>query len=313
MKKLLTIHDTNQFPFLQMPQVFYEKSKYESMRLESKVAYTLMANLLSLSIKNNWTNDKGEVYVKFSRKTLMEKLGFKGTQKAAAIMKELVDFKLIFIKRLGLNKCNEIYLYAPDCEPRKAGATKEPAPSPVTPAEKCPAKKPLKAEPQKQTQAQEAPTPITPEPRVPSLPAKLVVTDPRPVDLAIITSPIAPAHTIDPMVEVQDLLEKQIHLEDLRQTYDPDFVDEIANNITEMFLNTNTRIGQQDKPATIMRGALRKLKMYHIEYVIDRFREVSATTEILSPKRYLQTMIYNSVYEASTRMIGHIRYNFGYC
>ena len=313
MKKLLTIHDTNKFPFLQMPQVFYEASKYESMRLESKVAYTLMANLLSLSIKNKWTNDKGEVYVKFSRKTLMEKLRIKGTQKAAAIMKELVDFKLIFIKRLGLNKCNEIYLYAPDCKPRKPGASKKKAQDPSSPGENCPAKEPLEPKSQEETQAQEAQTPIIPENRPPNPPTTPPAGEPNLVDPSAGVDLMAPENAADPRAEVQELLENQIHLDHLRQAHDPDFVDEIAHNITQMFLNTSTRIGQQDKPASIMRGVLRKLKMYHIEHVIHRFREVSATTKILNPRRYIQAMIYNSVYEANTRMLGDIRYNLGYC
>lgn len=32
--------------------------------------------------------------------------------------------------------------------------------------------------------------------------------------------------------------------------------------------------------------------------------------EIVSPKRYLQTMIYNSIYEANTKLVGDMRYNF---
>lgn len=44
----------------------------------------------------------------------MDLLNIKGSQKAAQVMKELVDYGLVANKRIGLTRCNEIYLYLPD-------------------------------------------------------------------------------------------------------------------------------------------------------------------------------------------------------
>ena len=301
MKNLITKDYVSQIQFYQMPKAFFQNPNYMAMRIESRVAYMLLLDLLPLSIKNNWVNKKDQVFVKLSRTKLMALLNIKGTQKIAQVMKELVDYKLIVNKKIGLTKCNEIYLYPIDAPSLKK---KGPSPENIPTAEACPrskgheaqeialpkitaAKKPLEVRP-KHTRDQEAP------------------------QANIAQSVVKPATLEDDQSEVQDLLKNQIHIEDLKQRYNPDFVDEICNNICEMFTSTSTRIGKQDKPMHIIQAAIRKLKMYHIEHVIDQFMEVSAKTVVFNPKRYIQSMIYNSIFEASSRMAGHIRYHFGY-
>lgn len=81
MKKLLTINDLYQPQFLMMPHALFFGTQHTAMRLESKTAYMLLFNQLSLSIKNKWVNKKGEVFVKLSRKKLMSLLGIKGPQR----------------------------------------------------------------------------------------------------------------------------------------------------------------------------------------------------------------------------------------
>ena len=271
MKNLLTKKDIYQPRFLKMPHDFFYGTKYKAMRLESKVAYTLLLNQLSLSIANNWVNEKGQVFVKLSRKNLMLLLGIKGTQKMAQVMRELEEYKLVLNKRLGLNKCNEIYLYPIDGEssPKKHQDPRS-----------------------KQTHSQETSRSTAPR---------------------LEPASSSPADATADLAEVENLLKNQLHIEDLKQQYDPVFVDEICNNIHDMFLSTSTRIGSQNKPQVIMRSVIRKLKMHHIEHVINQFREVAITQEIFNPKRYIQTMIYNSICESNIKIIGHIGYHFGYC
>lgn len=265
MKKLITKDYVQQIQFYQLPKDFFKDPAYMGMRIESKVAYTLLLDLLPLSVKNNWVNEKGQIFVKLSRTKLMALLNIKGTQKIAQVMKELVDHKLIINKKIGLTKCNEIYMYPVEEEYLKKKSSKPQA----SPAKKtCPDSK----------------------------------SD----------QPMASLDLEAARSELGDLLKNQIHIEDLKQRYNPDFVDEIANSIGEMFTSTKTRIGSQDKPMSIVQDVVRKLKMYHIEHVIDQYMEVAAETVIFNPKKYLQTMIYNAVFEANARMVGHIRHHFGY-
>ena len=114
MSKVITINDMNQIKFYQMPKAFFHNPKYMTMKNESKLAYTILKDLLDLSIENNWVNDKNEVFVKLSREKMMKYLQIKGTAKYAAIIKELTDKELIVKRSLGLNRVDETYICIPD-------------------------------------------------------------------------------------------------------------------------------------------------------------------------------------------------------
>ncbi|HHX59646.1 MAG TPA: hypothetical protein GX707_02735 [Epulopiscium sp.] len=143
MSELVKRDYVNRMQFFQMPKAFFKDPKYVGMKCESKMAYMLMLDLLSLSIKNNWVNQRGEVFVKLSRGKLMDLLNIGGSHDVTIdappnmisdiktdvpskvipclkrpsenktpvrVMKALVDHELIVCKRVGLTKCNEIYL-----------------------------------------------------------------------------------------------------------------------------------------------------------------------------------------------------------
>ena len=86
-------------------------NRYDSLMLESKVAYSFLLDMVSLSIENGWVNENGDVFVKIKRKELMKKLSIKGTQKMVKIMSELKSFGLIVEERVGFGRCNKIFLY----------------------------------------------------------------------------------------------------------------------------------------------------------------------------------------------------------
>lgn len=277
MNGLITINDVKGMQFYKMPKCFFHDSAYTSLKCESKLAYMLLLDLLPLSVANNWVNEDNEVFVKMSRDKLMALLNIRGTQKAAQIMRELVDYGLIVYKRVGLSSCNEIYLYHSPCAKGKGPDPKD------------------KKEPEEEV-----------EKEVDKVDKE--VEKPAPVLEPDLISRIARAEEMD---EIEDLLENDIHMEDLRQKYNPILVNEIGNNVVEMFFNERTVIGGQSKPMVIMRSFLRKLRMYHIEYVIDQFMAVSGHETITNSKRYLQTLIYNSIFEANTKMIANINYHMG--
>lgn len=114
MSKVITVKDFNSTTFYQLPKAFFYNEKYTGMKNESKIAYAILRNLLTLSIEKEWINEKGEIYVKLSREKLMKYLNIKGTQKMTQVMKELYEKELIVERKLGLNRCNEIYLCNPD-------------------------------------------------------------------------------------------------------------------------------------------------------------------------------------------------------
>lgn len=109
MPKIITLESFNTVQFYQIPQAFYHNPKYHGMNPSSRETYAMLRNLLPLSIDNGWVNNDGEIYVKLSREKLMLRLGI-GKDKMVKVFKELRDLGLIVEKRIGCNKCNEIYL-----------------------------------------------------------------------------------------------------------------------------------------------------------------------------------------------------------
>ena len=85
-------------------------------------------------------------------------------------------------------------------------------------------------------------------------------------------------------------------------------VNEIINNICDMYINKSTSIHGQAMPRAVVRGVLGKLKMHHVENVIDQFLEANEQCKIRHVKGYLQTLIYNSIFEAGSRIRGRVRY-----
>lgn len=312
MKKIINKENVNQVPFYQMPKAFFQETKYGEMRNESKLAYMLLRDLLPLSIKNNWVNKEGDIFVKLSRDKMMTLLKIKGTQKAAQVMKELVDYGLIIYKCVGLTKCNEIYICMVEEELPEND-------------KHSPKKKEnnfleilLSNTKEKDSQTHIKTKPIKTNYNKTNINQSVSHKE---KDVEARTQKETGRRTqqfeheqdfVKGLKAVHTLLETQIHIEDLRQQHDPDFVDEIANNICEMYIRSETRVGHQTMPQAIMRGVISKLKMYHIEHVMEQFEEASTKFKIHNPKAYLQTMIYNSIYEANTKIKGHIKYNFGY-
>lgn len=114
MPNIITTQKMNEIRFYQMPKAFFHNPLYTGMKNESKIAYGILRDLLSLSLDNNWVNDKNEIYVKLSRDKMMKRLNIKGNAKYAEIMKELIEKELIVKRRVGLKQVDETYVCLPE-------------------------------------------------------------------------------------------------------------------------------------------------------------------------------------------------------
>lgn len=106
---LMTQADIVSFYHLQMPRWLFSHPKYKTLSLEAKVAYTFLLNRFQLSRLNGWINEKGEVFVIFTRKSLAEEMQI-NYRKAIKCFKELAETDLIWEQRLGRGYANQIYL-----------------------------------------------------------------------------------------------------------------------------------------------------------------------------------------------------------
>ncbi len=104
------------YSFMQtMPDKYYAfpkfllESGYEHISLEAKIVYALMRDRMSYSIKNNWYDEFGRVYIMFTIGQTQELVGI---SKSTAIKahKQLVEEGLIEKVSLGYGKPSRIYV-----------------------------------------------------------------------------------------------------------------------------------------------------------------------------------------------------------
>ena len=60
--------------FYQIPKELFINPAYTKLSSDSKLLYGLLLDRLSISIKNNWVDKAGNIYLIFSRKEAQEKL-----------------------------------------------------------------------------------------------------------------------------------------------------------------------------------------------------------------------------------------------
>lgn len=97
------------YKFIQIPKElffnFLYKTKVDS---NGKILYGFLLDRLSLSIKNNWCDKNGNVYLIYTREDICNLLNI-SPKTASKAFKQLSDCKLIVEKRQGNNKPNLIY------------------------------------------------------------------------------------------------------------------------------------------------------------------------------------------------------------
>lgn len=90
-------------------ELFFNKKYKDNLNSDSKILYGFLLNRLTLSAKNNWIDEDGNVFLIFTRKEVQERLDLSDKTVTKAF-KQLKDCKLIHEKRQGANKPNLIYV-----------------------------------------------------------------------------------------------------------------------------------------------------------------------------------------------------------
>lgn len=89
-----TVEQQQQLMFTQLPKALLYEDKYKQMTNDSKVLYSFLVDRVSLSLKNNFIDDAGRVYIKCSEITMAEILN-KSEKTVRRFKKELLDKGLL--------------------------------------------------------------------------------------------------------------------------------------------------------------------------------------------------------------------------
>lgn len=102
--------EADQFQFYRIPKVLIKDERFRGISCEAKMAYGLMLDRMSLSMKNQWFDEQNRVYIIYKLSELMDDLCC-GKDKAVNIMAEL-EQKVGLIERVkrGLGRPDIIYV-----------------------------------------------------------------------------------------------------------------------------------------------------------------------------------------------------------
>jgi hypothetical protein len=126
----IKLNEVNSKLFYQIPKEFYSNEKYFDLSSDAVILYSILTDRLSLSIKNKWVNNKGEVYLIFTREKL-EKLMRKSKSTIVNAFKQLRKFELIEEERQGLRKPNLIFINHLELKPIEVEVEEINSPEPV--------------------------------------------------------------------------------------------------------------------------------------------------------------------------------------
>ena len=103
-----TLDEIRRNVFYQMPKFLFE-GEFKKLSNDARVLYSLLRDRHELSIKNQWLNENGEVYLIFSRESMCDMINL-SEKTITKAMNELKKNNLIDEQRRGLGKPNLIYL-----------------------------------------------------------------------------------------------------------------------------------------------------------------------------------------------------------
>ena len=105
-------HEAEQYAFYRIPKTLISDPRFRNISIDAKLLYGLMLDRMSLSMKNEWIDDLGRVYIYFVLDEIQDLLQC-GHEKAVKLLAELDSEKGIgLIERVkqGQGKTTIIYV-----------------------------------------------------------------------------------------------------------------------------------------------------------------------------------------------------------
>ncbi len=101
--------DAEKLPFFRIPMALIKNKEFKDISTDAKLLYGLLLDRMSLSLRNNWRDEYGHVYIIYTIQATSQDLGC-CQDKACKLMAELERAGLIERRRLGQGKPSRIYV-----------------------------------------------------------------------------------------------------------------------------------------------------------------------------------------------------------
>ena len=113
MSEYYTVNEMYGEKFYQIPKVLFTNPLYkEGLSSLEKLAFGLLKDRFSLSKKNGWFDEHGQIYFVFTQENLMEIFDC-SKQTASNVKKNLIKVGLLEVKKRGQGKTDLLYLKKP--------------------------------------------------------------------------------------------------------------------------------------------------------------------------------------------------------
>ena len=97
------------FSFYRIPKALFQEQRFQDLSTDAKTLYGILLDRMSLSVKNEWFDKQGRVFIIFTIEDVKRSLCC-ADNKATKLLRELENFGLIERKRRGLGKPSLVYV-----------------------------------------------------------------------------------------------------------------------------------------------------------------------------------------------------------
>ena len=275
--------EADQFSFYRIPKALFTDSYFKDLSSDAKILYGLMLDRMSLSIKNQWFDDKNRAYIYFSIEDIMELLNC-GRNKAIKSMRELDDetgIGLIEKRRQGFGKVNVIYVKT--FMPEKTD-------------EKKFEEELKKFKKQTSVENEESTEVYISNPNNTNLSNTEMNDNKSNPIISVDEKKFDSDNRSEDYQAYENLVKETIDYESLEVTHHDDMrqVDEIVNLIVETVMCKNDKIliASNWYPASLVKKKFLMLTYSHIEYVLHCMS--GNTTKVKNIKKYLLAALFNA-------------------
>ena len=256
------------FSFYRIPKALFQEQRFQNLSTDAKTLYGILLDRMSLSVKNEWFDKQGRVFIIFTIEDVKRALCC-ADNKATKLLRELENFGLIERKRRGLGKPSLVYVknFSSDLsnervqnrENHESGSPKNACQDP--PKSRCNKNKKSKTERNN-------------------------------------TNPIL-SDELEKMKNrklLEEYFSRSLEIELLLRLYpdDEDTIYQIVDLLEDTCDSKRKliRIAGDDKPAEVVRSRFMKLNADHIRFVLKCLAENS--NPIRNMKQYLLASLYNA-------------------
>ena len=256
------------FSFFRIPKALFQEQQFQDLSTDAKTLYGILLDRMSLSVKNEWFDKKGRVFIIFTIEDVKRTLRC-ADDKATRLLRELEEFGLIERKRRGQGKPCLVYVKNFSAESSKESVKNRDNDDSC--GSKIACQDPVKSRGIKKKEN------------------KTEMNN---------TNPILSDES--EKMKNRELLEeyfsRSLEIDLLLRLYpdDEDTLYQIVNLLVDTCAtNRKTlRIAGDDKPAEVVRSRFMKLNADHIRFVLKCLAENS--NPIRNMKQYLLASLYNS-------------------